>query len=220
MRIQIITAPTVEPVSLAETKEFLRIDADLTTEDSLINSFIQSARLEIEQECGRALAVQTVRAVFDRFPARGKRFMPLPRAPLISITSVEYIDADHTLQTWDASNYRVENAAIPGGIYCITSWPTIESREGGAVRVTYQCGYSVADGEGEEPSEIIPELLKVAIYYTVNHWYENRDQVIVGSIATPLPRSVKNIIAKYKVYYNAPGLFNDDGASTVIDSWL
>jgi len=201
MRIEIVTAPTIEPITVAEAKTYCRIDSDLTDENALIGSLITAAREHIEVLTSRALAPQTVRLVLDKFPKYSK--LPLPRFPLISVSTVDYDDADEAEQTWADSKYTVDPDGMPGAIYALEAWPAT-SPAPGSVRITYTCGYQIEDGEGEEASEIIPARAKQAIYYLVNHWYENRDTVIVGSIATKLPMAVESLIAPLKIYYRSP----------------
>lgn len=218
MRIEIITAPAVEPITLAEAKTFCRVDPDLTVEDALITELISAARRQLEVETGRAYAVQTVRAVFDRFPL-GRKFLPVPRFPLISVDSLTYIDSDGAEQTVDAADYRVETGAMPGGIFITGTWPVPQASPG-AVRVQYQCGYTATDGEGEEASELLPGNAKMAMLFLINHYFENRDTVIVGSIATPLPLAFSSLARTLKVYYEAPDLYDKRVSSTTTETWL
>ena len=60
MALTLITAPTTEPVTLAEARLHLRLDSDFTADDDLIEVLIQSAREAAEQELGVALITQPV----------------------------------------------------------------------------------------------------------------------------------------------------------------
>ena len=57
---EILTPPTVEPISVAAMKTYLRVD--YSDEDSLIGQLISDARQYAEQVTRRALAPQTIRA--------------------------------------------------------------------------------------------------------------------------------------------------------------
>ena len=52
----LMTAPAVEPLSLAEAKSWLRVDG--ADEDQLIQSLITSARLGVEATTNRLLITQ------------------------------------------------------------------------------------------------------------------------------------------------------------------
>lgn len=200
MRIEVIIPPAVEPVLRAEAKTFCRVDADLTDEDSLIDSLITTAREQLEVQTSRAFALQTLRLVLDCFPVGD--IIAIPRSPLIEVESIVYDDEDGAEQTFASSNYTVNSSSIPGTIRVLDSWPDALASPG-SVRITYRAGYSPVDGEGEEDSELIPTRAKQAILFLVNHWYENRDAVIVGSIATVLPMAVNSLITPLKVHFRA-----------------
>ena len=55
----LVTAPTEEPVSLAEAKLHLRVD--YTNDDVLIGALITAARQHAENDTRRALVTQTWR---------------------------------------------------------------------------------------------------------------------------------------------------------------
>jgi len=202
VRIETIIAPTDEPLSLAAAKLFCRIDPDLADEDSLIMDLIRAAREQIEIQTSRALAPQTLRLVIDGFP-KNRSSLPLPRFPLISITSVKYDDEAGDEQTWDTADYNVITGSLPGAIHAEDAWPATIARPG-SVRITYMCGYGHTS-EGSEPStEAAPERAVTAIKYLVNHWYERRDAVLAGTIATVLPMAVRSLIDPLKIRYALP----------------
>ena len=82
----ILTAPTVEPVSLAEAKLHCRVDT--TDEDALISALIVAAREYVEQVTGRALITRTYRAMEYATGAAFELLYP----PLQTLDSVETCD--------------------------------------------------------------------------------------------------------------------------------
>ena len=69
-RIQVTTAPAVEPVSTADAKTHLRIPASATSEDSYIDALVTAARLYVEEYTERKLITQTVTEYRDALPVR------------------------------------------------------------------------------------------------------------------------------------------------------
>jgi hypothetical protein len=68
MALVTIIEPASEPVSLADAKQFLRLDSGFTDDDSLITSLIQAARRWAEVYTRRRFIYQTVRLEMDFFP--------------------------------------------------------------------------------------------------------------------------------------------------------
>lgn len=66
--LQIVVPPVVEPVTLAEAKNYLRVDQDITDDDALISELIVAAREYAETYCGRSFANKTYRQSLDSFP--------------------------------------------------------------------------------------------------------------------------------------------------------
>jgi len=205
MRVEVIDGPTYEPITRAQAKTWCRIDADITDEDDLIDDLITRARRYIEGKTSRALAPQTLRAVFDGFPS--DRVLTLPRFPLISVDSVTYDDASGNEQTFSSSSYRAVTHSAPGAIYAPGGWPATQPGPG-TVRVQYDAGSWVPNnsGEGEDPavnSEPLREDARQALLYLINHWYERRDAAIIGASLAELPDALRNLILSLKIWYRA-----------------
>jgi uncharacterized phiE125 gp8 family phage protein len=207
MRIEIVSAPEVEPITLAEARTYCRIDADLTDEDELLGQLITIAREKIEGETSRAFAPQTLRATFDGFPPRSG-ILQLPRFPLVGVTSVVYDDASGEEQTFSASLYSVVTSSMPGAIYCPGSWPSVRPGPG-SVRITFTAGNSLpptgeGEGEGEGEAwagELIPQRARLAMLYLVNHFYENRGGT--PPEATEIPAIVKSMVFGLRVWFRS-----------------
>lgn len=157
------------PVSLELTRMHLR-NEDLRVDDALVRALILSATQNIEAQYGLALLEQTVVQTHNAFPASSDTPMLLRIAPLLSVTSIAYIDAAGATQTWNASQYtsgRFNNTAfiVPKIGY---SWPSGLAKMPNAVTITYDAGYGTK-------SENIPEPIKQAILLNVGWLYENRE---------------------------------------------
>jgi uncharacterized phiE125 gp8 family phage protein len=101
----------VEPVSLAEIKLHLKLNATVTTEDSLLAALIVAAREYGETFMHRALSLQTWDEKLSGFPCDGVLW--LPKAPLVSVTSVTYVDTAGVTQTWSNTLYTVDAPSGP-----------------------------------------------------------------------------------------------------------
>lgn len=120
-------APSTEPLTLAETKLFLRVDG--TEEDALITSQIIAAREAAEEYMQRSLITQTWKLVYDDYLSSQTQLF---RGAVQSVTSVTiiardggttlmnsvayYLSADKTTLIFDATpvGHQVEILYVAG----------------------------------------------------------------------------------------------------------
>src|SRR5690606_13517289 len=112
MASTLLTAPAVEPLTLAEAKAWLRVEHD--DEDDLIATLITAARAQVEAVTRRALITQHWRLVLDTWPCHG-RIVVTP-APLQALLAARVFDADGETQEIDAQSFVVDTASAPGVI--------------------------------------------------------------------------------------------------------
>lgn len=187
--------PAIEPVTLAEVKSILRLTQD--ADDSLISGYITAAREMGEKISRLSLVYKGYAETFESFPRFQKR-LKLQGTPLISVTSVEYVDANYDSQEWDASEYLVGRYNIPGliqpkhpNVYPVTA-NTSE-----AVTVHFYAGYSYG-GYGDDTVQI-PEVLRLAIQKLAAHYYDHPESVSAEAQNNVL-QSYLNIFRSYRVY--------------------
>ena len=163
MPTKLITAPTVEPITVAEVKQRLGVThSDL---DADFGAWITDARERAEQITGRALAPQTWEKVLDAFP---ENEIQLPWPPLISIDSVQYIDTTGVQQTLASTVYTLDSDSEPGWLLLAydQDWPeTLDTAN--AVRVRYTCGYANAAA--------VPVSIKQWLHLQVGQSYAHRE---------------------------------------------
>lgn len=188
MTLRLQTAPTSEPVSLADAKNHLRVDDDVTEDDALIAGLVTAAREEFENQADRTLFTTTYRLVLDAWPS--SYIITLPRPPLVSVTSIVYTDDEDNATTLSSSDYIVDVDAWPGRIVLRSSasWPSVTLREAGGIVITYVAGYASTSN--------VPQRHKQAILMLVGHWYENREAVATsGAVPKSYPMAWDAIVA-------------------------
>lgn len=182
---------SVEPITLAEAKAHLRVSHD--DENSLIESLIKSARMYSEGFLRRAILLQKWVIKLDSFPADDGPIV-LPYPPLQQVETFQYVDTAGDSQTLTITDdYLVDTVAVPGVVYLPYGvyWPTPRDQRN-AVSIVYQAGYSDADS--------VPAPIKQAILLMVGHWYEHREEVVVGTITSTLPMAAEALLWQYRDY--------------------
>lgn len=175
----ITTAPASDPVSLDEVKDYLRISHS-ADDEQIQEILIPAATTAVQSASRRQLCRATVTMKLDAFPCNnGEIRVPLP--PLVSVTSITYIDGSGDTQTVDSADYIVDTSSEPGRIVPAygDSWPSTQTRIN-AVTVVFTAGYELA--------EDVPPGLRVAIKQIVGALYENRELAPTGgdsSVAIP-----------------------------------
>jgi len=181
------TAPTSTVISLSEAKAFLRIDSDYDDDNTYITSLINVATQVVEEFTRRRLMTQTYNIFYDEFPP----YIDLQVGDVASVTHIKYYDADNTLQTLAASNYDVDTKVRPGRIYQSETgdYPNTYERPN-AVEVEFIVGATASD---------VPAPIVQAIYIIVGRYYENRQDVVTGTIASELPLMVDHLLTPYRL---------------------
>lgn len=154
----LVTAPTTEPISLTEAKQFARITH--TQDDPTLTRFVATAREEAERVMNRGVYTQTWQYKLGRFydvmylpmaaPLQNDANASPPTAPI-----VQYYDPAGVLQTLATSVYTVDTVSRPGRLVRAPAqaWPSVQAdRLDGTVTITYVVGWATVDA--------IPERIK------------------------------------------------------------
>jgi uncharacterized phiE125 gp8 family phage protein len=176
--ITVVTAPAGEPLTVDETKLFIRDDA-IADQDDVVEMLISAARQFAEQELGRYLITQTLDFSIDRFPCNenqkndSRRYDGLaPYAillpPLQSVTSITYVDLAGATQTLAVDQYQVDAKSRPARILPAYGvfWPSTREQPN-AITVRFVAGYGTA--------EQVPQCVKQWMLLKIKAGYDNRD---------------------------------------------
>lgn len=178
MASELITAPAIEPVTLAECRAAIRITA--TSEDAMITSFITAARQECENLLRRRLITQTWEQVAPDFPANR---LELDEGPVQSVTSVKYTSDAGTETTVNTSIYqlnRARSAVARLSLKYNQLWPSDVLDQDDSVQIRYVVGYGDAAAD-------VPLAIRQWIIQRVTTLWNSRDQVVIGASVASLP---------------------------------
>jgi hypothetical protein len=207
MALTLVTAPDLEPITLTEAKDHLRVDD--ANSDALISELVAAARRTAEKWLRRALITQTWRLTLDTFPVENrmgwwdgvregavidlpKTAVEIPLPPLQSVTSVTTYAQDDASSVFSSANYRVDTANEPGRIVVKAdqSWPT-GLRNANAVEIVFVAGF------GDNATDV-PEPIRAGILMLVAHLFENREAASPERV-TEVPLGVDAIWAPYRI---------------------
>jgi len=120
----------------AEARRYLRLDSDDPYIAELSDTIV-AARKHIEQYLSSTVVNATLTLTLDAFPAE----IALPFGPVLSITSVVYVDNDGASQTLAADQYLLTSYPVCDVLtpaYSV-AWPSTRKQRG-AVVITYAAG--------------------------------------------------------------------------------
>lgn len=162
-RLNRITGPSVQPVSVADAKKQLEIAPDDTAHDDHLEELIESAREQFEFITKTITVPQVFELLLDNFPT--DRIIRLPIRPVTSLVSVVYSDegVTSTLATSVADlDRKKRNLALKYD----QDWPTIAGNHD-AVVITVNAGY---------PQGTVPRSMKRVMLEEIANRFEFREQ--------------------------------------------
>lgn len=183
-RIELVTAPARQPITIAECKAQMRVEH--SDDDLIINRFIDTAiaAVDVTGALGKAMITQTWGEWFAPNPG----VIGLSLGPVQSVSAIKYYDSDNALQVATLSDFYVLGTKSrttikpkPG-----KSWPVVFNRDD-AIKVEYVIGY------GDTPNDV-PQTVRHALMMLVAHYYENREIELIGTISKTLPFSFEALI--------------------------
>lgn len=171
----------IDLVSLADMKEFLRVDH--SDEDTTITALLDTAAAWIEDYTNRLLHPNgTATFYLSRWRPASLAFGPVTR-----VNSVKYDDTSGTEQTLDTSKYYSEQKHDGSCMIYFHDVPDLETYNAHPVKI--ECTVGAAPKEN----------LKHAVRMLVAHWYENRRAVVTGTITATMPVAVEALLNSERI---------------------
>lgn len=188
--VSVAAGSTVAVIDLPLLKQ--RLSIDFSDDDVVLISLLAGATAAIDGPNGIGIAMmqQTWRKAMDAFPGSSGCIL-LPGAPVKSVATVTYMDANGVDQTMEAGDYRVDVSMEPARVEPAfgKSWPATR-RGAGAVKVSYVLG--------ETDQAKVPSSLVDAVCMIVSHRYHNREAAVVGRSVAALPLGVEWILNEHR----------------------
>jgi len=184
------TAPVLYPVTLAEAKK--QCEVIDPGHDDFIKYLVTVATDQVEQYLHRRLITQTWYLYLDDWPRA--EYFNLPFGKLQSVTSIAYKDEDGDSSTFSSDDYIVEITSDPGRLVLgyNETWPTDTLYPSNPITVEFVCGYGLTGAS-------VPPAIKHAIRVAVSDMFEQREEIIVGTISSRID-IVKALLEPYRLW--------------------
>jgi hypothetical protein len=182
VRLELVTAPAAEPVTLQEAKDHARITT--SADDSLVSAFVSAARHAAEAFMGRAIVTQVWRMWLDAWPmARSDEWwdgvrdgavsqfdsseVRLPWGPIGAggVAHVKTYDDSDAASTFSSASYYVDQPGARIRLRSGATWPT-PGRTADGIEIQWEAGFGNAAA--------VPEPVKTGIKAHVASLYEHR----------------------------------------------
>lgn len=181
-----ISEPATEPVSLADAKAFVSIDAEIEDFDGQLERFIGAARQQAEVVTGTRFVSQQV----DLFADDWSDLERLPIGPVISVDAIEVRLTDDTLLAIPAADYVLAGAGLAQRIRSRAgaAWPSGLASDGGAIRVRLTAGYAA-----------VPRPIRMAVLIMMADLFTHRESIAAGTVSkVPSSMQVEYLLANFR----------------------
>lgn len=184
--LNIVSLPTLLPVTVDEMKTYLRIVH--SQHDSLLNDLILTAVDQLREDTNFVPSLTTFQYLQDNIDCQEHDIWDsdiiIYVNNAVSISSFSYIDENgDTVGMVENTDYEVD-LNYPIRIKLLNSITLEEGYK--KIQVTFTAGYSSADN--------IPQIAKQCIKYLVAHYYENPAPAISGTIVSSVPDTYSRLI--------------------------
>jgi uncharacterized phiE125 gp8 family phage protein len=184
MTIAELLPPSAEPITLAQAKAHLRLDA--SDEDALVADLIRTAREHLEAETSLCLIARPLRLYLDDWPET--HVIQIARSPVRSIDAVTVYDAAGLPKEIDTSGYVLDGAARPARLVLPVRPAAARALNGIEIDFTAGFGESGAD---------VPDTLKRAMLLHVAAMFELRGLLDRELLQGALPQGYDRLIAPH-----------------------
>ena len=186
--IEVTTPPAEEPITVAELKEWLRVDG--TDQDTVITSLLTSAREWAEGYTHRRFVDTELDVTWATFPKIGADLY-LPGPPVSVLSSLNWIDSAGVTQPFDIADVTVEPLYGLARVNpdAVEDWP----QDAFSVNAKYTAGFGAAAD--------VPEDIKTAIKVAVTQNFLFRGDQIAGSqFSTAQLKSSMSLLNHHRMY--------------------
>ncbi len=179
----LLSGPAIEPVSLQEAKNWLRVEGN--GDDMLIQALITSARLIVEARTATMLITQSWRCILDAWPISA--IVEIPLKPLQGIDEIRTRAQNGNETVVSSDIYFLESGTRHPRLH-FRQPPPPPGQAVAGIEIDLTVGFGSTDAS-------VPAPIRQAILLLVARWYENRGDVS-EDVQAP-PREVASLLAPW-----------------------
>ena len=182
------------PITLEEIKDHLQITRGETGSDEVLKG-LRAASVEMAQNItGRKLMPQKWKVYFDDWPSGTEIELPITPLSSVKTTGIYYTDSTSGSTSLGSTVWSYDSVSEPPRIVLENdeSWPTDILHHNNPIEIEGTYGYSA--------SSDIPRSIKHAMLLMIGHWYENREDTIIGAgqVVHNIPSGSKALLEMYR----------------------
>lgn len=181
----IATAPSVEPISLQEAKDHLRLTSDFIEDDSYINLLITAARKSAENYTSRAF----LNTAYDLYQNDWSDQIEVWKGNIQEVTSITYNDVNGDPQSLDLSLVFTDLNNVPGLLKSASTFPTVYNKGYNNIIIRFTAGFGATAAD-------VPEDIKTALKLIIARWYDNREDTRQN---LAFPKASESLLNEYKL---------------------
>jgi hypothetical protein len=201
-RVVSLTNASTAYISVAEAKAHLRVTH--SSDDSYISTLITAALEASSFYVGFSIPLAVVRYGFDSLVGQPALMNPLNGSPLtignylriasrvIDINKMYYVNQNNALTEFSAADWIDSPDMLSdfGINIFVNNLPPTLTDDNTKYIVEVQEGFSNAD---------FPASIKMACMLQIAQYYDNRQNIIVGTISSEMPFGANHLLDKFKV---------------------
>lgn len=203
----LVTPAGTTPVSLAEVKEHLKLDASDASQDTYLTLLINSCTAYGEKYTKRDFITKTYRTYrngfYEQYYEDGYTYQKhnaflLRRSKATEIVTIKYLKSS-VLTLVSNTIYYLTDEADWGEIYLVDgqSWPSDVDNRKQAVQIEFKAGYGIAASD-------VPKDIRLALLNHIAKVYENRGDCDMdtadSSLGRYLPKESEQIYNLYRIH--------------------
>jgi uncharacterized phiE125 gp8 family phage protein len=176
--LELVTGPSIEPLTLDEVKLHLRTYSTDTSEDDLLNALITSAREWSESFTGRVLIDQ----VWAMTVPNNNKDINIPKSPVIEIVSFVSVESDS-----DGAGVEVEIDPEYYSLVCgkakfpkvkkFSTFPESEYQDY-SLKIYFRAGYVDMSTSNLEDASNLPKKYKQAMKLWIEAMYDRDEKMM------------------------------------------